>query len=163
MSAATTVEQDVAHAEAAVTEGVNKGPPTVTVTGPPPGMTLDKMVEKYVVLRDQLAAVKKVQVEANKPFVAAMDRLEGWMLAALQAGGVTSMKAEHGTFFQTTRTSATVTEWSKTLEYIQEKEAWELLEARVNKTAVEAILTETNQPIPGVKVTRETVLNVRRA
>lgn len=128
-----------------------------------PAIPLDRAVEKYLALRDKLAAIKKQQAEANKPYVEAMDRLETILLDALNNANLNAMRAPAGTFFKTTETSVKVHEWSKTLAHIQEHELWELLEARVNKTAAQAIIEETRVPIPGVAVERLTVVQVRRA
>lgn len=137
--------------------------PPVQVAPAPPTMTLDQMVAKYVQLRDKLAAIVKDQKDALAPYNVAMATLENWMLDGLNKSGLDSAKTPHGTAYKSTRTSTKVMNWSDTLAWIRDKEAWDLLEARVSKTAVEAIMTETQQPIPGVSVTRETTLNVRRA
>lgn len=145
----------------------------------PATFTNETMVEKFIALRDKVEAIKKRHTEELAPFNVAMGTLEGWMLAELHASGSESVKTAAGTFFQTTRTSVTCPRWSQTLEWIQEHEAWELLEARVNKTAAQAILDEkaaaaevkraageTVDPadlvIPGVDISRSIGLNVRR-
>lgn len=132
-------------------------------TPAPPTMPLDQMVSKYVQLRNKLAGIAKRQKEETAPYNVALATLENWMLGALNASGMDSARTQHGTAYKSTHTSTKVTNWSETLAWIQEKEAWDLLEARVSKTAAEAIMTETQQPIPGVSVTRETTLNVRSA
>jgi hypothetical protein len=127
-----------------------------------PRMPFDQMVEKYVALRDKVAEVSKRHKDELAPFSVAMATLEAWMLDALNTAGMESAKAPAGTAYKTTRTSTKVMNWTETLEFIRTKEAWDLLEARVSKTAVEAVMVETGQPVPGVTVTRETTLNVRR-
>lgn len=127
-----------------------------------PSLTTEKAIEKFIILRDQVAAIKKRQSQELAPFTGAMDILEAWLLSDLEAANVEAMRASTGTVYKSIRTSATVKEWSKTLTYIRENLAWELLEARVSKLAVEAILEETKQPIPGVQLTREVLVNVRK-
>lgn len=129
----------------------------------PPTLTTDKAVEKFVEIRDRIAALKKEQALALAPFNVALSVLEAWLLDDLNTSKVESMRATTGTVFKTIRTSATVESWSDTLEYIKANDAWELLEARVSKTAVEALMADTKKAVPGVKTSRETVLNVRRA
>lgn len=138
------------------------------------------MVEKYVALRDKVAEIKKRQIDELSKYNVAMAALEGWMLEALNTTGSDSVKTANGTFYKSTRTSVTCPRWSLTLEWIQENEAWDLLEARVNKTAAQAILAEkaaaaevlhaAGKPvdpaslvIPGVEIVRDVSLNVRRA
>lgn len=126
-------------------------------------MPFGTAVEKFLALRDRKATIEKRHKDELAPFNLAMAKLEGVMLDTLNANGAESMRAEAGTAYKTTRTSTKVTEWSETLKFIQAKGLWELLEARVSKTAAEAIMTETQAPIPGVTTSRETVIGVRRA
>lgn len=147
-------------------------------------MTPADMMRSYITLRDKSDALEKelkaAMAEKLKPFFTAMAQIEGVLLAHLNAQKLDSMSIDGATCFKTTRTSAKVKEWSKTLEYILDKEAYELLEARVSKTAALAIEDELAQKallrqqetgeeprpedlvIPGVVVEREVVLQVRR-
>ena len=52
-------------------------------------------------------------------------------------------------------------DWPETLRYIREREAWDLLEARVSKTAAAVVVEETGAPIPGVETTSEIRVNVQ--
>ncbi len=129
----------------------------------PLGMTMDKMIAKYVGLRDKKAALAKQHAEQLAPFNQTLEILEAWMLEDLQASGSESMRTENGTAYKSKRTSATVEEWAAVLKFIQDNNAWDLLERRVSKTAVQAVIDDTQQPVPGVKVTTEVTVNVRRA
>lgn len=129
----------------------------------PAALTSDRAVAKYLELRDKIAQLKKDQVAAMAPFAAALELVGNWLLEDLNNSHVESMRAEAGTFYKSVRTSAKVEDWGSTLKFIQDQGAWELLEARVSKLAVAAIMEETQQTIPGVSVVRETVINVRKA
>jgi hypothetical protein len=91
-----------------------------------------------------------------------MERLEAWFLHQLQENGIESAKTADGTAYQTVRTSATVNDWDVLLTHIVENKLWELLERRVNKTAVEEIIEAAGEPPPGVAIRRERRVNVRR-
>jgi hypothetical protein len=54
-----------------------------------------------------------------------------------------------------------VKDWVATLTYIKDNNLWDLLEARVNKTAAVEVVEEQKKPIPGVQIARATVLRVR--
>lgn len=139
-------------------------PPALTIApGKPDSMTMDVMTAKYLALRRRVAEIKERHSAELAPYALVMGSLENWMLSDLNDAGVKSMRTDAGTVYTSTRTSAKVVAWSKTLDYIREHEAWELLEARVNKTAAEAVIQETGEPIPGVEVSRDTSLNVRSA
>lgn len=126
-------------------------------------MTVDAMIEKYVKLRDKKKEIADAHAAQIAPFDAAMDRLEGYMLEALNASGLSSMKSVHGTAYKSLRTSAKVIDMGDFLGYVRTNNAWDLLEARVSKLAAQQVITETKKPIPGVETSSETCVNVRRA
>ena len=126
-------------------------------------MTLDKAIASYVKIRDRKKELEARHAEELAPVNTMLDRLEAFMLDAMDQAGLNSIKSAHGTAFKSTRTSAKVLDWDLTLDFIREHEAWDLLERRVSKKAAEAIIEETKEPIPGVDTTSEIVINVRRA
>ena len=140
------------------------GQPSTATPAPaaPVTMTPDKMVEVYIALRDRVAEIKERHKEELARPTLAMAKLEGMMLDLLNTSNLQSMSARAGTFYKTTMTSCSVTEWHKTLDWIREHDVWELLEARVSKTAAASILKETGESPPGVHITTSYDVNVRR-
>jgi predicted PolB exonuclease-like 3'-5' exonuclease len=67
-----------------------------------------------------------------------------------------------GTAYRSTRASATVGDWDALLEHIQKDDAWEMLERRVNKTAVLQYKEENADLPPGVNWSETQVINFRR-
>jgi hypothetical protein len=142
---------------------VMERPAAQETPAPRPRMSADDMIDKYLRLRDKVAKIKEEHVKQLKPYAEAMDMLEAWMLEMLNQAKLQSMKSPHGTAYKTTRSSAKVLDWTAALAFIREKDAWDLLEARVSKLAAQAIIDETKLPIPGVEVSSELAVNVRRA
>jgi hypothetical protein len=152
-----------------------EAPPEVPVR--PAHFTNDVLVEKFVALRDKIAEKKKEQQVEIAKYNLVLNTLEGWMLDELNRSGAKSIATENGTFFRTVKTSVTVEKWQETLQWIKDNDAWDLLEARVSKTALDAVMqdlaakvfagtvpnTPANLTVPGVKITKEQGLNVRRA
>lgn len=122
----------------------------------------DELIRTYVALRDKIRDIEKAHVEQLRPYREALAYREANLLEALDRAGLQHMKSPHGTAFKSVRTSAKVVDWPATLGYIREREAWDLLEARVSKTAAVAITEDTKQPIPGVEISSELTINVRR-
>jgi hypothetical protein len=91
-----------------------------------------------------------------------MGSIEALLLDALIQNNAESMRTGKGTFYKTTHASVKVKDWSETLAFIQESERWDLLEARVSKTAAQQVVEETKLPIPGVEIERMVKVNVRR-
>lgn len=126
-------------------------------------LTADKLVELYVALRDKRDGVAKRHKAELAPFAQTMATIENQLLDMLNTQHQTSAAVPAGTYYKATRTSVTVGDWAETLAYIREHDAWELLEARVNKTHATSIMDETGAVIPGVNISRETTVQIRRA
>lgn len=124
---------------------------------------VDDIVAAYVRLRDQKAELKAQQAEAMKPYDEALAKLEAEALQILSDTGVESMKTSAGTVYKSVATSATVQDKSAFMDYIREHQAFDLLDVRVNKTAVQDFVTENQDTPPGVVIRREMKVGFRRA
>ena len=121
------------------------------------------MTQRYLALRRRKEQLQEHHKKILHPFNDMLATLANMILSELQAAGVTSMSSPDGTVYQSTETSVTVKDWPATLSYILANQAWDLLEARVSKTAVMSLMDETSEPVPGVNMSQETVLRVRRS
>lgn len=121
------------------------------------------MTQRYLALRRRKEQLVEVHKKALHPFNEMLATLANLILNELQAAGVNSMSSPEGTVYQSTETSVTVKDWAATLSFIQVHQAWDLLEARVSKTAAMSMMDEISAPIPGVSMSQETVLRVRRS
>lgn len=124
---------------------------------------VDDIVAAYVRLRDQKAELKAQQAEALKPYDEALAKLEAEALQILSDTGVESMKTSAGTVYKSVATSATVQDKSAFMDYIREHLAFDLLDVRANKTAVQDFVTENQDTPPGVVIRREMKVGFRRA
>lgn len=126
-------------------------------------MTVAEMIQKFIALRERKRQIESVQKAQLKPFNEAIEQLGGLILLELDKQKLTSMRSDDGTVYKVVDTSVTVKDWPATFAYIQTNQAWDLLEARVSKTAALAVIEETQMPIPGVNVVQENVLRVRKS
>jgi nanoRNase/pAp phosphatase (c-di-AMP/oligoRNAs hydrolase) len=124
---------------------------------------MDALVAKYIELRDAKAALAKKVKERAERIDAIMERIEGAMLAHLQAHQQDSFTTTSGTVYKTSKTSATVADWDALLAHIRENEAWHLLDHKVNKTAVAEIKEATATIPPGVNWRELFTVQIRRA
>ena len=124
---------------------------------------VDDIVAAYVRLRDQKAELKAQQAEAMKPYDETLAKLEAEALQILSDTGVESMKTSAGTVYKSVATSATVQDKSAFMDYIREHLAFDLLDVRANKTAVQDFVTENQDTPPGVVIRREMKVGFRRA
>jgi hypothetical protein len=124
---------------------------------------IEQLIDRYVKLRDK-KAVMKAEYEASVAKIdEAMEKVENFILGHLNANGVDSVGSPAGTAFKSTVTSATVKDWDALLDYIKRDQAWNLLDHRVNKTAVIEYKDAHSDLPPGVNWREEAVVRIRRA
>ena len=126
-------------------------------------MTLDELVGAYVKLRQKKATIKAEFDDKVKPVDAAMDRIESALLDIFNQTGVESVKTPHGTAYTTTRTSAKVADWDSFIAYIKAHDAFELLERRAGKDAVEQFKAANDELPPGISWTAVRAINFRQS
>lgn len=139
-----------------------KGQPPPAVT-PEVKMSVAEMTQRYLALRRRKEELAEYHKNQLAPFNQMLATLGNMILAELNAAGVSSMASPDGTVYKSTETSVTVKDWPAALAYIMQHQAWDLLEARVAKTAALTVINETNEMIPGVAVAQEIVLRVRKS
>lgn len=121
-------------------------------------ITMDQLVGAYVTQRDRLDALRAEQKEREAPVRSKMEHLEAAMQKLLLDQGATNVKTPHGTAYLQKWTSAAVRDFDSVLAYVREHGRWDLLERRVNKTAVMEI-----GEVPGVEIQTGQKVNVRRS
>ena len=113
-------------------------------------------------LRHQKESIENEAKAQVKDIKENMSKLEAWIKEKADADGVTSFKTKHGTAFLTTNDFARVADWDAMLEFIQENEAYDLLEKRVSKVAVRGYI-DMNKAVPaGVTYGTRVDINVRK-
>ncbi len=124
---------------------------------------VDEIVEKYIKLRDKKAEIKaKYEADIAK-YDEALDKLESLLLNTFNETGIDSVKTSVGTAYASLRTSASVADWDAYFNgYILPNQAWEMLERRANKTAIEQYRSANNELPPGINWSETRTINVRR-
>lgn len=125
--------------------------------------TVEQVVETYLKLRRKKEAVENETKEKVAELKAKMTKLESWLMQKADEDGVTSFKTSAGTAFVTTTDFANVANWDAVLDFIKANDAFDMLEKRVSKTAVKAIMDETGDVPPGITYGTKIGINVRKA
>ena len=122
------------------------------------------LVRVYIGLRDGRAKRKTAYEAEDAGDKTKQDRIETEFMRRFNERGLTSVSAKGvGTAYKSTRTSATVGQWEALLAYVQEVGAWELIEHRVNKTAVDQFRAANDDLPPGVNWSESVTVNFTRA
>lgn len=125
-------------------------------------MNFNDVVTKYIQLRDKKAKLKAEYDKQVAKIDTVMDKVEGALIKYFNETGLESVRTDAGTAYKTTRVSATVADWDALLSHILTSENYQLLEHRVNKTAVTEFKAANNDLPPGVNWSEEVTVNIKR-
>lgn len=126
-------------------------------------MKLDELVGKYIELRDKKALLKASYDAKVDRLDAVLDKIEGVLLKTFEETGLESAKTDMGTAYKTVKTSCRVADKDAFMGYVKGEGAWELLDVRANKTAVDQYRGVNDDIPPGLSWREEVAVNVRRS
>lgn len=137
-------------------------PPPAPQPAPTPAQNLEQLVDVYRQLRDRKKLLTDNLKAQLAPYNEAMDRLEVTILDALNRAGVESIRTKSGTAFKTTRSGYTVNDPAVFREWLESHQRFDLLETRVSKEAIEAMVQAGETLPPGIKISSEVIVNIRK-
>ena len=121
------------------------------------------LLKVFIKLRDRRATRKADYQADDAGDKDKQEKIEVEFLNRFNERGIDNVSTNGvGTAYRSTRTSATVADWDTLLEHIQNEGAWEMLERRVSKAAVQQFRDEHEDLPPGINWTETQVVNFRR-
>lgn len=124
---------------------------------------LDKLIDRYVQLRDRKRAIEAQHKEQLAPFNSLMSEIEGMLLDYMQQAGVNSVNTPGGTAYQSTKRSASIKDGAAFRKFVVETSAFNLVDWRANANAVfDYIEAHGGSPPPGVNPSSRVTVNFRR-
>jgi len=121
------------------------------------------LVKLFIALRDRRARRKADYQLDDVGDREKQEKIEVEFLKRFNKRGIDNVSARGiGTAYRSVRASAKVADWDSLLEFIKKESAWEMLERRVSKVAVEQFKAETDDLPPGVDWGETQVINFRR-
>eukprot|EP00919_Chromeraceae_sp_WS-2016_P034543 GHVR01081730.1.p1 GENE.GHVR01081730.1~~GHVR01081730.1.p1 ORF type:complete len:134 (+),score=13.59 GHVR01081730.1:217-618(+) len=122
-----------------------------------------QMLKLFIGLRDRRAQRKAAYEDDDAGDRSKQDKIEVEFLRRFNERDIDNVSSRGvGTAYRSTRASATVADWDQLFDFIQTNEAFEMLERRVNKTAVQQYKDEHADLPPGVNWNETQVINFRR-
>ncbi len=110
---------------------------------------------------------KQLLVEEHRkqlaPYNDKLMMLENTLLNVLNREGAESLKTKAGTAYKSKRDSVKVQDWDTALEFIMDHHLEHMLERRLSKSAVREYLEANGQTPPGVAISTELTVNIRRS
>lgn len=127
-----------------------------------PQQSVDTVIAAYVKLRNEKERINNEAKAKTKVIDDRLKKLEAWMHLKMHQDGVNAFNTDAGTAYKTTVEHASVSDMNDFIEYVKANDAWDLLEKRVSKTGVRALLDE-GEPLPaGVNWYTSTAIHVRK-
>lgn len=124
--------------------------------------TAEQLINAYVHLRDKKKELQEQHKKELAPYNDKLYKLEMGLLSILNADGAESMKTKEGTVYKKVRTAVKVENWEATLPYLIDNGLTHMLEKRLAKTSVDEFVAANGTPPPGVSITSDLMVGVRR-
>lgn len=121
------------------------------------------LLKLFIALRDRRAQRKADYNLDDSGDREKQEKIEVEFLKRFNERGIDNVSSKGvGTAYRSTRTSARVADWDSLFDFVQKEGAWEMLERRVNKTAVEQFKDVNSDLPPGVDWSETQTINFRR-
>lgn len=125
---------------------------------------MDDAIRGYLALRRQFEDLRETHKAAEAVVRGRMDKLEAFFLDFLnKSGGDTIAVRDVGTVFKQDVCSVSIEDWDAALAWIRAHDAWEFLEKRLAKSAVQEFAASTNELPPGVAMSTTTEVRIRKS
>jgi hypothetical protein len=129
----------------------------------PEALPIDKLTRVFVKIRDAKAALAAEFKKKDDELAAQMDELKRVMLDYLKEQNAESVRTEAGLIYRSVKTRYWTSDWESMHGFIVENNLPQLLEKRLNQTAVKELLEESPEMVPpGLNVDSEYVVTVRK-
>lgn len=129
-------------------------------------MSLNKaeVVGAYIKLRDRRAQRKAEYEAADAEDKEKQDKIEAYLLKEFNESGVDSIKTEFGTAYKSSRLSITTADKEAFfMNWVVPNQAWEFLDIKPNKTAVQQYKSVHEDIPPGLNWSETLEVKIRRS
>jgi hypothetical protein len=127
-------------------------------------ITTDKLAEIYIKIRDRRAELKEKYEAEDVDLKSQQDMLAEKMLDVCREINADSIKTPAGTIIRKVDTRYWTTDWDSMYQFIEEHDAYPLLEKRLHQTNLKQFLEENPELLPaGLQADRKYTVVVRRS
>jgi hypothetical protein len=124
----------------------------------------DVLAETYIKIRDKRAELKEQFESQDNALKEQQDLLAAEMLEVCYETGADSIKTPAGTIIRKVDTRYWTTDWDSMYKFIEEHEAFPLLEKRLHQTNLKQFLEENPELLPaGLQADSKYTVVVRRS
>ena len=124
----------------------------------------DKLAEIYIKIRDKRAELKEKYEQEDEELKAQQDLLAEKMLDVCRENNADSIKTPAGTIIRKVDTRYWTTDWDSMYRFVEEHDAFPLLEKRLHQTNLKQFLEENPELLPaGLQADSKYTVVVRRS
>jgi hypothetical protein len=128
-----------------------------------PTLPIDKLTRVFVKIRDARAELSAQFKQKDEELATQMDEIKRALLDYCKEQNVESVRTDAGLVYRTVRTRYWTSDWESMHKFIVDNNLPQLLEKRLNQTAVKSLLEEDPEMLPpGVNVDSEYAITVRK-
>jgi len=129
-----------------------------------PDVSAEKLAEIYVKVRDARAALKERFEEEDTVLKEQLDTLAAKMLELCKDIDADSIRTSAGTIIRKVDTRYWTTDWDAMYQFVEENDAFPLLEKRIHQTNMKQFLEEHPDKLPvGLQADSKYTIVVRRS
>ena len=126
--------------------------------------SLEQIAAAIVAIRDEITKINKEADKKVKGLEHEKEALEKYCDQKLEQAGAETVKTASGTIMRQEKTRITTEDWEKMYQFIEDSDAFELLEKRIHQTNMRRFLEDNPDKEPkGLNAFRETKIVVRRS
>ena len=127
-------------------------------------ISTDKLAEVYIKIRDKRAELKEQYEAEDEGLKAQQELIAEQMLEICRENNADSIKTPAGTIIRKVDTRYWTTDWDSMYQFIQEHDAYPLLEKRLHQTNLKQFLEENPELLPaGLQADSKYTVVVRRS
>ena len=127
-------------------------------------LSADKLAEVYIKIRDARAKLKEEYEEQDAAAKEQLDLIAAQMLSICDEQNADSIKTKAGTIIRKVDTRYWTSDWESFYEFVQEHDAFPLLEKRIHQTNMKQFLEENPDVLPmGLQSDSKYSIVVRRS
>lgn len=124
---------------------------------------VDRLTRIYVKIRDARAALAEKFKQEDDALSEQLDQIKTALLAYCKEHNVESVRTEYGLFYRSVRTRYWTSDWESMHAFIVENNLPQLLEKRLNQSAMKQLLEENPELVPpGLNTDSEYSITVRK-
>lgn len=127
------------------------------------GVEAKQVIDAYQKLREQRSQLKRAYEADDEVLKDKMRKLDAWLLKTMDEVGTDQLKGNGSIAFITTSDRANASDWGEFWNWLAENKRLDMLEKRVSTKTVMEYYREFAELPPGISVSIERTVNVRKA